>query len=250
MQYATVARVIVLIGYWLLSCLRYYKPRLVTLPNYAIFYESSIAGGVIFVTMWVVIATVKITVLDCDLARVLTHRECWIEEHYPYPFIDVLVASVVVAFIVRAIDHWINPEQKVMEKLARDRGWMENFILDALNYGYLVQVTTVRRKVYVGWIQEGPGASPNDDGRVEDIAMVPLYSGHRNRANQAVRIDSNYSSEIQETFMTKLSEEERKDDDLVNKVLGELSVVIPINEIALMRRYSRQRASAIEARSF
>lgn len=250
MQYATVALVIVLIGYGLLSRLRYNKPRLVALPNYAIFYESSIVGGVIFVLMWVVIATVKVTVLDCDLARVLKNQECWLEKHYPYPFSDVLVASAVFAFIVWSIDHWINSEQEVMEKLARDRGWMENFILDALNYRYLVQITTVRRKVYVGWIQEGPGASPNDDGRVEDIAMVPLYSGHRSRETQAVRIDSNYSSAIQETVMTKLSEEERRDEDLVNKVLDELSVVIPINEIALMRRYSRQRASAIEAKSF
>ena len=236
-----------LIGYALISNSHYYKPQLVNLSNYAVLYESSILGGLIFVQMWIGFTALKLTTTECDLDEVMQNHACWFDLKLPYPLLDVLVASAGYALILGGLDRVINTPKKVARKLARNHGWMVNFVLDTLDEGGLVQITTVRGKVYVGWMQKGEG-SFLIDGKIEDIAIVPLYSGHRSPESQVVTTDSNYSILIDQAI-EGLSPRDREDEAKVNEALSEFGVVIPCEEIALMRRYSREKAAMMRERA-
>lgn len=234
---ATVLLGVVLIGYGLLSRSNYYKERVLGLPNYAILYESTIVGALLFFVAWFAVAGVKAIALPCAFRDILFASSCWIERDFPLPHVDVLAASAIFALLLGFVDNRIHSSRDVGIALARERGWMENFILDAVNGHYAVQITTIRRKVYIGWLQEGAGGIPAD-GVIDDIGIVPLYSGYRNRLTLSVEIDAKFSTTVNERILN-LPESQRRDRQIINSVVEDMVVVIPINEIALMRRHTR-----------
>ena len=139
-----------------------------------------------------------------------------------------------ITFLIIFLGNRALSNQKLGENIARKSGLIANLVLDALNGDHLVQITTTRGKVYIGWILLGPGISR--EGKVEDVAVAPLFSGHRDPDTQKFTPDIDYS-----LALFKLAELLEKDDDELNTQIPkrpEMSVVIPMGEIALIRRHN------------
>ena len=149
------------------------------------------------------------------------------------PF-DVLIVAIVLGGCVLIVLNKVHQEYAVAEEIARERGLIENFILDATRRYYEVQVTTVRGRVYVGVLVQGPDFLPID-GKIESIAIVPIESGYRDPVLQSVKLEENNWQAIEDRILA-IPEEVRQDDVRISTLLNELSVVIPINEIALLKR--------------
>ena len=231
----TVLLAVVLIGYVFLSRSNYYKPRLVTLSNYALLYESALAGAVIFAVAWSLILLVKIYGSSCSLDAVIRTNECWIDAWYPLPHLDVLLVSSLLALLMVWIGNKLRSSTEVAEELARQSGFSANLILDALNEYHLLQITTIRNKVYVGWLSIGPGISAQ--GNILDLAVVPLFSGHRDPFTQKMVLDIAYAAALEKQLLNGLTRRTAANNSLETS-LQELSVVIPTNEILLIRRHT------------
>ena len=205
-QHVTVIFVVVLIGYGFLSRSNVYRHRLLTDSNYAVLYESAIAGGLFFVVVWITLNAVKSQFFDCTSLTIIEDRVCWFEARYPLPQLDVIFLASVLATLLVLVSNLIYTREKVGEKIARESGLIGKIVLEALDGDHLLQVTTVRNKVYVGWILTGPGMSKQ--GKVEDVAIVPLYGGFRDPSSHRVLINVNYASDV--SFSVNME----KEDDL------------------------------------
>lgn len=229
-QHVTVVFLVVLIGYCFLSRSNLYRHRLLKDSNYAVLYESAIAGGMFFVLVWVTLNGLKLQFFDCTSLTSIDVKSCWIENRYPLPQLDVLVLASTVATLLVLIGNLVYSREKVGLKVAKESGLVGRTILEALEGHQLIQINTVRNKVYIGWILTGPGMS--QQGKVEDVAIVPLYGGFRSQESQRIVLNVNYSTDVR-SYERRLKE---SDLDSPEHRQPDLSVVIPMGEIALIKR--------------
>ena len=234
-QDVSVVFVVVIIGYVLLSRSNLYRHRLLTDSKYTVLYESAFAGGSLFVLVFWTTLTIKTRAFNCTSIRVegLGDFYCTIDRVLPFPFLDVLAATFLISMLIIGIGNLVLTDRKLGEQIARKSGVIANVVLDAQNDEQLVQITTTRGKVYVGWVLLGPGISR--DGKVEDIAVAPLFSGHRDPNTQQMLLDIDYSLALDE--LADLAEKEDEEIDARIPRRAEMSVVIPMGEIALIRRH-------------
>ena len=75
---------------------------------------------------------------------------CYVDEFYPLPFLDILIASGFFSWISKYVDNRVFTEEKLGRQIARKSGLIANVVLDALVGAHLVQITTLRGKVYIG----------------------------------------------------------------------------------------------------
>ena len=240
-QQFTVVFLVVLIGYFLLSRSNYYRERLIAGSNYALLYESAIAGGTLFGLMWVVLFLLKIYGFDCANFANVHSEVCLVDRIYPVPFLDVLVGSALIAFLLIVCGNRLLTDDERRNRIARKSSLIASTVLDSQEGSYLGQVTTMRGKVYVGWITLGPGLSK--EGKPQDIAVVPLYSGHRNPSTQEMILDIDYSSALAIRSQSVESMATTMEDTRENPP-KEMSVVIPVEEIALIRRHDLELAES------
>ena len=237
-QDASALFIVVVIGYVLLSRSNYYRHRLLANSRHAILYESAFAGGVLFFVVFLVLEMIKQEVFDCSSVPVegLEDLLCPFDRVSPIPFLDVLLACGLIALLGIGVGNLQLTERKLGERIARKSGLIANVVLDALDEHHLVQITTTRGKVYVGWIFLGPGISR--EGKVEDVAVAPLVSGHRDPITQVVALDIDYSIALDEyAGLVRLV---KGVDAMQSQRQPEMSVVIPMGEIALIRRYNEE----------
>lgn len=112
-------------------------------------------------------------------------------------------------------------------------------VLDAFDKHWFVQVTTVRRKVYVGFIRQG--SAINQRGEIPDFAIMPVFSGYHDRDTLEKHIDV---SDAYLSVVEKLSHQKLSRDEAVVQA-QESSVVIPVSEIALIRRVDEASIESI-----
>ena len=235
-QHLTVLLVVVVIGYGLLSNLNIYRYRLEGRSNYALLYESAIAGGVLFVVVWYVLAYVKERFGFCTFEEIYVGHTCTFTEYLSYPQGDTLAVSAILALIAVLILNYIFRWQEIVVKIARTSGLIPNLALDAVDQEWLVQVTTIRRKVYVGWIWRGLAITPK--GEMPDLMLLPLRSGHRDPNTAQVNFDTHYAAALWK-FIDELKSENLSDEE-VDERMVEMTVVIPVSEISLIRRHSEE----------
>lgn len=232
-QGVTVVFIVILIGYGFLSRSNLYRQRLLTESNYAVLYESAITGGMLFVSVWLVVNAIKNEYFGCTSVRTFGLPVCLADQRYPLPQLDVLFGSTMVAALLVLLGNIVFSREKLGARIARDSGLIGTVVLDALEGNHLLQVTTVRNKVYVGWILTGPGMSKR--GNVEDIAIVPLFGGFRDQQSHNVVLNTDYSTDVNAyADGLKVSNDSASDQSVVSP---EMSVIIPMGEIALLKRF-------------
>lgn len=226
--------VVVLIGYALVSHLNIYRPRLEGLLNYAVLFECAIVGGLIFVITWVVLNAINDVLAIFSLEGSYFASRNFVLRYLPFPQSDVLLVSASVALLIIRIGNSRWGKDELRDKIARASGLIPQLVLDAVKERSLVQVTTSRRKVYVGWIWMGP--SITERGQISDVAILPMASGYRDRETQEVHLVTEYKramkqyihDPIERNLLSNEQQETRR---------REMSVVLPITEITLIRRY-------------
>lgn len=181
-QEITVVAVIVLLGYVILAGVKSNRPRLRELSNYALLYESAIAGGILFFMVWGALEILESNSAMDEATEITRFFTKTLAEWVPFAQSNVLIVSTTIVFVAVGIENLFVRSDSVWEKAARRTGEIPNLVLDALAESRLVQLTTVRGKVYVGWIGFGPPLSRR--GEIFDIAVVPLFSGFRDKDTQ------------------------------------------------------------------
>ena len=239
-QQFTVVFLIVVLGYYLLSRSNHYRERSLAGSNYALFYESTIAGGTVFSLGFAVVVLIKLWFQGCVNIDTPTLEMCEIDKHYPIPFIDILALSTLTVAVFVYFGNLKLTDREISERIARQSGNVANIVLDAQIGNHLAQVTTVRGKVYIGWLSFGPGLSKL--GKPQDLAVVPLYSGHRDPVTQRVSMDVDYSFALDEyiELVNRGESEGTGVNEARTKPPRQMSVVIPIEEVALVRRYNEE----------
>ena len=185
---------------------------------------------------WLVALFVKWVFLGCQFDVKSGQVLCRFEQSYPLHYLDILIGSGLIAILVPLISNRVLSDRKVGMRIARKSSLIANVVLDALDERFLVQITTARGKMYIGWVMHGPGIS--QQGQLADIAVVPLFSGHRDVNTQELSKDIDYSDAL-----TSYRSRIKSDSEVTNTGSPEeteLSVVIPIGEIALIRWHSEE----------
>lgn len=226
--------VIVLVGYWYQSRTNSLRISLKTSPNYAIFYLSAISGLFIFIVVWFLLGIVKIVFSDCSLTQLMNLHTCGIENLYPIKYIDAIVLSLVFAQFVPWIQNRFTSLEKVMTKIAKESGAVAKLIFAALDERSLVEIATVRRMVYVGWIISTPGISK--DGTLSDLTVLTLYSGFLDESELSLKLSSDFTQILQENL--DINQIDSATDDMLMAAATKKSVALPINEIAFIAPYT------------
>lgn len=250
-QTLTAFFVLVLAGYWYRSRSNFYRIDLSSSSNYVIFYESAITGGIIFFGFWFVLAGIKVWWADCDFLDVVDGDVCWVEKNYPFQYVDSLIFAAVSAYVIPKVENKFVRLPDRLAKSAAESGLIPTLILEALNQSTLVEITTFRRKSYVGWITKGPGISTK--GRMLDVAILPLHSGYRDESDLTLLLTTDYTpahvkmldiaiERYNKSMGKNLSKADfaGKGDELkefVEEIGNQMSVVLPLNDIASIRPY-------------
>ena len=239
-QNASVVFIIVVMGYVLLSRSNQYRHRLLTNSKHVVLYESAFVGGSLFTVVFVVLEALKLNLLHCTSMRVEGFEDmiCSFDSRYPLPFLDVQVLCAIIVGLGIWGGNARLSDREVGVQIARKTGLIATVVLDALDEDHLIQITTTRGKVYVGWIFLGPGIS--GDGKIEDVAIAPLASGHRNTTTQKAILDIDYSVAL-DIFAEEVNKEDEHGASQL-QLQQEMSVVIPMGELALIRRYNQELA--------
>ena len=210
---------ITLIGYFYLSGSNLHRDKFVNWSNYETLFESIIWGIFHFAIAWIVLSGIKAYVGVCSWKEaVVSFQGCTLGVLYPFPYFDVLVIAFLLAFLLNRLVNLLIRRDKVVEEINRESSLINALVLDALHEKHLIQVTTIRGKVYIGWIWMGPRFTRNSELR--EVPIVPLMSGHRDITNQNMKIDFSYAPAIE-----------------VVSALEDLSIYIPIDEVALIRKH-------------
>lgn len=227
-QELTLLFLITLIGFGLVTRTHEYRYRLLDASNYALFYESAIRGGLWFIIVWIPLELAKMVFLDCLSFAWRTFPICDVNQ-FAVRNVDALALTAALALAICWTWNRRHPEDVIKERLARDFGLIGNMLVDVANDAALVQVTTMRGKVYVGWLASVPGVSR--DGVVQDIALVPLMSGYRDPATQSVVEELNYSNAI------RAYGKDVREEAALPSFFEQFSVLIPMAEVCLIRRH-------------
>ena len=178
---------LVLIGYWFSSRLNERKLKFRTLSNYAVFCESAISGVVLFVVSFLLVSAYKHYVHECNFWELMAFETCSDQEaNYPiwqpFTFVVAIVLATILPYVVNII--WQLNE--VLEKAARANGQIPNMILDTLKETSPIEISTVGRKLYIGFVRSASGISLS--GEMVDVSILPMYSGYRtgNRLDRVI----------------------------------------------------------------
>ena len=246
-QTFTVFLVLVLAGYWYRSRSNRYRIALSSSSNYVIFYESAITGGIIFFGVWFVLGAMKVCLAGCDFPDVVHGSVCWVEKDYPFRYADSLIFTAVFAYLMPMIENKFVKLEDQLTESAAESGLIPTLILKALDQSTLVEITTFRRKSYVGWIIRGPGISKQ--GRMSDVAVLPLYSGYRNRLDLTLLLTTDYScahdkmlekdntSKGMSLSKADVSGKDKELRESIEEIGHQMSVVLPLDDIASIRPY-------------
>ena len=243
---------LVLAGYWCRARMNSGKLDFLSKSNYVIFYESAITGGVFFACSCVVLGCVKLTWDDCEFKQLMTATACGVELVYPVPYADSVLMTWVFAHFFPLISNRFVDLTAQLTNSSRDSGLIPSMILDALDDYTLLEITTFRRKSYIGWIRTGPGISK--EGRMMDVAILPLQSGYRDKSDLTLHMTTDYANALDKrvadileeswnqiaedsTCMNPSKKEPDEKDLAIEEVVRQMSVVIPLTDIASIRPY-------------
>ena len=197
-------------------------------------FESAIFGGLIFVAVWILIRSIEEVTVICSCGEAFVEYRSALQDFLSFPQADVLFLTATIVYGILVIGNRRRTKDEILVELARESGLIPNLILDAVDERCLVQVTTVRRKVYIGWIWIGP--SITDRGQINDFSIIPMKSGYRDRKTQQVHINTEYREVIRQ-YLYEPATQGVLSNEVLEARRQELSVVIPVVEITLIRRY-------------
>jgi len=192
-----------LAGYIFLHVSYRFRYRAKTLEGHRLVYETAIAGFVIF-------AVARFLVLGADaLDWIDPYWSTWRSMKSDVPLLGTSLASLGLAalfgFISNTYVAWrVGGQQHprpswtirfelakltaLRSALASSKNELKDLLSRSAEEGDLVLLSMRDRKVYVGWVVD----SPTPDRNETDLAILPIYSGHRRTDDLRVVLDTPY----------------------------------------------------------
>lgn len=225
----------VLIGFALVSNQNIHWSRIQANSGYYVLLESAVKGGSLFLLFWLVLGVVKHLTNFCTFEQIFKSDECSVFYRYlPFPHVDALVSSGVVAIVTVLISNERNPRNLLMNKIALDSGLIPEFVMRAVRHVQLVQITTIDRVVYVGWLLIGPAIT--DRGEINDVAIFAIKVGYLDHETQEIRLSLDNRVRFR-TYLLDQIDQGLLEFDEIDAALKELSVFIPMSRITNLCLY-------------
>lgn len=226
----------VLIGFLYESSSNYHRIKFLAAPNYVILYESIIRGLFHSFCAWVLMLFPKLTLAECTLGNLLRFQSCGYDVLLPFYLADVILIALAITVVRVLVENTIRDNSSALQSLVRESGLIPRLILDAADSREVVEVVTFRRKVYIGWIASGPGITSK--GQLVDVAILPAWSGYRDEKTLNLEIESYYGNVLRDVRNGEEGIQTGQDSDQL--LTQRLSVLIPVSDIASIRRFSKE----------
>ena len=177
----------VLTGYWFLTHLHYTNYNVVRAAGYHVFFQSAIAGGLLFVFAQGIIYLLKLCLADDAI------------------FVSSTLASNSAPFILCALSGFLLPpagnkfygREKSAAHIAEKNGYRLALLLSqSIKEQKFVELSLKSRKSYIGLIL---GSEITRYGE-PDIALLPLASGFRDKDTLELEITTNYAPAIEQSL--------------------------------------------------
>ena len=214
-------------GFWFASRLNEEKFKFASMQNYALLYTSTIIGAFIFILSFVVVTIFKYIFTACELSGMFALKPCSFEQDYPFPFFDTVLLSVAIAEFAPFVANYWYTNRMAREAAMKDAGLIPEILIDAQISDTSIEITTKSRKIYIGWVIEGPGITKK--GEIADVAIVPVESGYRDEATLKRTTTTNYAKVIDGLLEDGVAPDE------IERVMR---IAIPISEIVSIRPFS------------
>ena len=201
----------ILSGYWFLTHLYYTNYNVVRASGYHVFFQSAIAGGLLFVFAQMIIFLLKLCVADNAI------------------FISSALASNSAPFIGSALSGFVLPSmgnrfygrEKSAARIAEINGYRLDLLLaQSVKEQEFVELSLRSRKSYIGLIL---GSEITRHGE-PDIALIPLVSGYRDKDTLELEFTTNYAPAIKKSL-----------EDVSGLQHEDFQIVISRNEVVSAR---------------
>ena len=203
-------------GYWFLTHWNFTRYRAARHSGYHLLFQSALFGILLY-------CVGRLITLAMD-AGYPSATGFW-DKHFPEPFTSEVVASLVLAVLITPLFNLFYSKDRGAEKAAEDSGdHIELLIADSIRDPVPIEVTLRNRKSYIGLaLNSGIGSTAE-----ADIALVPMYSGYRDKETLDLEITLDYVPVVSQY----LNDPEWVEEDF--------RVVIPLSEIVSARLFNEE----------
>lgn len=193
-------------GYWFLTHAHFTRFGAHRQSGYHLVFRSGAAGGVL-----VVLADSIVLCLDRVLPAV---AEFW-RTLVPFDYAGTFLLSAALGIALPPICNRLYDTKKAASRAAAEAGdLIELLMAESIRHQKLIEVSLKSGKVYIGYALD---VEPPVRGEC-DVAIIPLWSGYRNKETCELTITTNYTPLIQRRLNA-------------SSTLGDHRVVIPRSEL-------------------
>ena len=223
-------------GYWFLTHWNYTRYQAVRESGYRLLFRSAVTG------LFLAFLSRTLTLLLEERCTLFIHFwESSLREPFPLevllqePFTVEVLLSLVLAVVLPGLFNAFYGEHRGAERAAREAGdHIELLIQESIDDQVPVEVTLRNRKIYIGLgLESGIGTSSESD-----IALIPMYSGYRDKDTLNLHIEIDYLSVIWEFLEYDEGRVLAEDADPWSS--EEFRVVIPVTEVVSARLFDEE----------
>ena len=197
-------------GYWFLTHAHFTRFGAHRQSGYHLIFRSGAVGGVL-----VVLAHAVVLCVDRVLPAV---GELW-ERLVPFAYSGTFVLSAALGIALPVICNRLYGKERAALRAAVEAGdLVELLMAESIRHHKVIEVSLKSCKVYIGYALD---VEPPVRGE-SDVALIPLWSGYRNKDTCELTITTNYAPLIQRRLTA-------------SSALRDFRVVIPKSELASAR---------------
>lgn len=172
-------------GYWFLTHAHFTRFYALRASGYHLVFRSGAAGGVLVLLAYVVVLGVDYA---CPLADTIWKKHVLRVEYSGTLFLSAVLG---VALPLICNRFWPNEDRAVSQAMERAGDILEQLLAESIKRSILVEISLKSRKVYIGWAVNLKSVH----GRT-DVAVIPLWSGYRNKDTLELTITTPYAATI------------------------------------------------------
>ena len=197
-------------GYWFLTHAHFTRFGAHRQSGYHLVFRSGTVGGVL-----VVLAHAVVLCVDRVLPAV---GELW-ERLVPFAYSGTFLLSAALGIALPAICNRLYGKERAALRAAVEAGdLVELLMAESIRHHKVIEVSLKSCKVYIGYALD---VEPPVRGE-SDVALIPLWSGYRNKDTCELTITTNYAPLIQRLLTA-------------SSALRDFRVVIPKSELVSAR---------------
>lgn len=202
-------------GYWVLTRLHLTHHQTVRGEGYHVLFKSAGVGAAIFA-----VAHLVVLLIYCLFPQA---KETW-RAAFPYPFSATVALGILFSYLIPCAGNRIWKEEESADMAAAENGdRIELLIRESIRRGEFVEISLKTRKSYIGRTLGSTYAA----GAQQDISLIPVASGYRDRDTQQLHLTTNYAPVMERSYP-----EAKSFSDYLN-----FRIVIPKDQVVSIRLF-------------